>query len=148
MFNIWKVPVAGGPAEQVLEQLTMHPAVAKDGRIACWYAADAANPSWKVAIFAPDGSGPIREFDVASTVRPDSTLRWTRNADGITYVDDRDNTSNVWVQPVDGRPPRQLTTFTWGQIYSFDWTRDGRLVYSRGMSTSDVVLIRERAPSE
>ncbi len=148
MFNIWRVPVAGGSAEQMTTELTMHPAVSpKNGEIACWYSPDVAKPRWKIAVFKPDGTGPIQLFDAAPTVRPDSALHWTAKADGISYIDDRDGVSNIWVQPIDGHPPRRLTTFTWGTVYSFAWAPDGRLVYSRGMSTSDVVLIRDRAAS-
>jgi serine/threonine protein kinase/Tol biopolymer transport system component/tetratricopeptide (TPR) repeat protein len=146
MFNIWRVPVSGGIAEQLTSHLTMHPAVSpKDGSIACWFSADVAKPVWKIAIYNPDGSGPVKWFDTAPTVRPDSALHWMPKGDGISYSDDRSGVSNIWVQPIDGRPPRRLTTFTWGTVYSFDWAPDGRLAYSRGMSTSDVVLIRDRA---
>lgn len=144
MFNIWSVPVTGGSAAQVTRQLTMHPAVSpKDGRIACWYSADIEKPSWKIAIFGPDGGEPLQFLDVAETVMFDTTLRWTPRGDAITYVDGRNGVSNIWIQPLDGKKARALTNFTWGQVYAFDWSADGRLVYSRGMSTSDVVLIRD-----
>ena len=145
MFNLWKVPIDGGTPVQLTTGLTMHPAISRNGTIAAWYSAEVASPVWKIGVFKPDGSGPDKLFDVASTVRPDSTLRWTPDGKAISFVDDREGTSNVWIQPVDGSAPRALTNFVWGQVYSFDWTQDGKLVYSRGMSTSDVVLIREKA---
>jgi serine/threonine protein kinase/Tol biopolymer transport system component/tetratricopeptide (TPR) repeat protein len=146
MFNLWKVPAIGGTAMQITNRLTMHPAVNRvDGRIACWYSADIANPHWKIAVFPPDGGEPLQQFEVSGTATYDSTLRWTPHSDGLTYVDDRNGVSNIWVQPLDGKPPHPLTAFTWGQVYAFDWSKDGRLVYSRGMSTSDVVLIRDTA---
>ena len=84
-------------------------------------------------------------FAVPETVTPDTALRWMPQGDAVTYVNNRGGVGNIWLQPVGGGPPRALTTFDWGQIFSFDWSRDGRLVYSRGMSTSDVVLIRDTA---
>ncbi len=144
MFNIWKTPAEGGPAVQMTNELTMHPAVSpKDGRIACWYSADTANPNWKIAILSPEGGKPVKLFDVPSTAIHDTRLRWTPQADGITYINNRNGIGNLWVQPVNGSPARQLTSFTWGQLFSYDWSLDGRLVYSRGMTTSDVVLIRD-----
>ncbi len=146
MFNLWKVPASGGTAMQITSSLTMHPAVNRqDGRIACWYSPDTTNPHWKIAVLSPEGGEPVKQFEVAGSATYDTTLRWTPRSDGIAYVDDRNGVSNVWVQPLDGRPAYALTTFTWGQVYSFDWAKDGRLVYSRGMSTSDVVLIRDTA---
>ncbi len=145
LFGLWKTPVEGGPAQRITNRLTMHPAVsAQDGRIACWYSEDAAKPNWKVAILAPQGGDAVRLFDVPETVTYDSRLRWTPKSNGITYIDMRNGAANLWVQPMDGTPAHALTAFTSGQIFSFDWSRDGRLVYSRGMTTSDVVLIRSR----
>jgi Tol biopolymer transport system component len=147
MFNIWKAPYeGGGSAVQLTNRLTMHPTVSpQDGRIASWYSADTEKPNWKIAIFGPEGGSPLRLFDVPSTVVYDSRLRWTSDGEGITYIDNRNGIGNVWVQPLDGKPARQLTSFTWGKLYSYDWSRDGRLVYSRGITTSDVVLIRDIA---
>jgi Tol biopolymer transport system component len=146
LFNLWKVPVGGGTATQMTSQLTMHPAISRlDGRIACWYSADAANPRWKLAVFSADATQLLRQFEVPGTVAPDSPLRWTPESDGIAYIDDRYGVSNIWVQPVDGKAAHALTAFTFGTVYSFDWARDGRLVYSRGIAASDAVLIRDKS---
>lgn len=143
-WNLWKVPLAGGSPVQLTNALSTHPAVSpKDGRIACWYSRDVAKPSWKLAVLPPEGGAPLRTFDLPGTAVPDTALEWTPSGDGITFVDGRNGVSNLWVQPADGGSLRPLTSFTSGQIYSFDWSRDGRLVYSRGVSSSDVVLIRD-----
>jgi hypothetical protein len=44
--------------------------------------------------------------------------------------------------PLDGRPRRQLTSFTNGNIFRFDIGRDGRYVMSRGRTLRDVVLMQ------
>jgi TolB protein len=145
MWNIWKVPVAGGSAVQLTRSLTTHPTLSpKTGDIACWYSTSVEKPNWQLAIFPPEGGEPIRTFALAPTVVPDSNIRWAPSGTGITFLDGRGGASNIWLQPVDGSPARPLTSFTSGQIYSFDWSLDGRLIYSRGMSVSDVVLIRQR----
>ena len=147
MFNIWRVPVAGGPAEQMTTQLTMHPAVSpKDGEIAAGIRADVAKPSWKIAIFNPDGSGPVKLFDAAPTVRPDSALHWTPKADaylvismigrGVEHLGTADRRAGTEASSRHSRGER--CTRSTGR-------KDGRMVYSRGMSTSDVVLIRDRS---
>jgi Tol biopolymer transport system component len=145
MWNIWKVPVAGGTAVQLTKSLTTHPTLSpKDGKIACWYSTSVEKPKWQLAIFPPEGGEPLRTYPLAPTVVPDSNIRWSPSGSGITFLDVRAGASNIWLQPVDGSPARPLTSFTSGQIYSFDWSRDGRLIYSRGMSVNDVVLIRQR----
>jgi len=50
--------------------------------------------------------------------------------------------SNIWLQPVDGEEPRQLTDYKTDFIFSFDWSRDGKqLALSRGTEDRDVILI-------
>jgi Tol biopolymer transport system component len=70
-------------------------------------------------------------------------LRWVPGKNAISYVESLDGVSNIWMIPVATGVPQQLTSFTSGRIYSFDWSRDGTLVYSQGMNTNDVVLMRE-----
>jgi Tol biopolymer transport system component len=126
----------------------MYPAVAPvtspDGvHIACWYSEDVLKPKWRVVVLSINGGGPVTQFEMAPSVYPDTALRWTPDGRGITYIDNNGGAANLWVQPVDGGTPKQLTSFSWGQIYSFDWAHDGRLAYSRGLSTSDVVILRD-----
>jgi Tol biopolymer transport system component len=52
--------------------------------------------------------------------------------------------SNIWSQPLNGGKPVQLTNFTTGRIFNFDWSRDGKwLALARGSMTNDVVLISD-----
>jgi Tol biopolymer transport system component len=145
--TIWKTSVNGGPATQLTKALTSH-AVASpaDGKIAAWYSETADNQHWKLAIFAPEGGEPLTIFDAGMPISPESQLAWTPSGDGITFLGVRNGVFNLWMQPVDGRAPKALTSFTSGQIYSFDWSRDGRLAFSHGVTTSDVVLVRDSVP--
>ncbi|MCU1260375.1 MAG: serine/threonine protein kinase with repeat [Bryobacterales bacterium] len=143
-WSIWKVPAAGGEPVQLSNMLTTRPAVSrKNGLITCWYSADAAKPRWQIAVFTQEGGQPIRIFDIPHSVSPDTTLRWTSDGKAITYIDNASGAANLRLQPLDGGSSRQLTTFEWGQIYSFDWSPDGRLAYSRGLTTSDVVMLKD-----
>ena len=48
----------------------------------------------------------------------------------------------LWEQPLEGGKPKQLTTFTDGQIFGFSWTLDRKeLLLTRGNTTSDIVLM-------
>jgi len=143
LFNIWKVPAGGGTLERLTAKLTMRPTIASDGRIGCWFSEQAGSPSWKLAVLPPSGGDPVRTFDLAPGVAPDTPIRWTSSNDGLTFMGTRDGVTNLYTQPANGGPVRQLTPFSSGQIYSFDWSRDGKLAYSRGMSSSDVILVRD-----
>jgi TolB protein len=144
VFNLWQVPSHGGTAKQLTTAVTMHPAVSRaDGRIAAWYSDKAERPEWKLAIFAPDGGAPLRVLSPTANSRPDTPIRWMPKGDAISFLDYGHPGVNIWALPLDGRPARPLTSFASGDIFSFDWSRDGRLVFSRGLTTADVVLIRD-----
>ena len=67
--------------------------------------------------------------------------RWTPDGRGIAYVGPQ---SNLWVQPLDGKPLRQLTHFADGRpIADFAWSRDGkRLAIARATLANDIVLFK------
>ena len=68
----------------------------------------------------------------------DASVSWTPDGRGVAYAKD----GNLWVQPLSGGAPRQLTRFTDGrEIRSFEWSRDGqRLAITRSTVTNDIVL--------
>jgi hypothetical protein len=72
-----------------------------------------------------------------------TSLRPQRDGRGLAFVDG-DTEANVWVQPLDGQPPHQLTHFNDGRtIVSFAWSRDGtRLAVARATVTNDIVLFK------
>jgi serine/threonine protein kinase/Tol biopolymer transport system component/tetratricopeptide (TPR) repeat protein len=144
LSSIWKIPVEGGTPVEVISQESMFPTVAPDGKLAAWINETPGKPRWKIVVFPPGGGQPLNSFGFEGNIMPAPRLHWTPQSDAITYVDRRNGAANVWLQPVSGGPAKLLTNFTWGQIYSFDWSRNGTLILSRGISTTDVVLIGER----
>jgi dipeptidyl aminopeptidase/acylaminoacyl peptidase len=120
----------------------MHPAVSRaTGKIAAWYSDRTHRPEWKLAIFAPDGRGAQYALNPTANSRPDTPIRWTPKGDAISFLDYEHSVANIWVLPLGGRVPRPITSFELDDIYSFDWSPNGALLYSRGLTTSDVVLI-------
>ena len=60
----------------------------------------------------------------------------------MDYVLTRNGISNIWRQKLSGGPPNKITNFESGQIFDFEWSRDGRqLALTRGSQSSDVILI-------
>ncbi|HEX5230350.1 MAG TPA: protein kinase [Bryobacteraceae bacterium] len=147
LISIWKVPLIGGSPTQLTTALTMYPTPGPDGRLAAWFCQDPSNPRWQLAIFDKDVARPDELFAFPSNRMPNEVLRWVPGQNAISYSENRSGVTNIWVQPVTGGMARQVTSFTSGRIYSFDWSRDGRLVFSRGTTTSDVVLLRDAAGS-
>jgi Tol biopolymer transport system component len=69
--------------------------------------------------------------------------RWTPDGRGIAYYTLGPG-GNLWVQPLDGSAPRQITHFTDGRsIVDFAWSRDGKhLAIARTTVTNDIVLFK------
>ena len=84
-----------------------------------------------IALEAAKRNAPVRMEEIRGT---------TPDGRGVAYAE----TGNLWVQSLDGGPPRQLTRFTDGRpIMSFAWSRDGkRLAIARTSTTDDIVLIK------
>jgi Tol biopolymer transport system component len=91
-------------------------------------------------VAAADGGGPLATLDWPAGFN----ARWAPSGDALTYVKERDGVGNLWSQPLDGSPSRPITSFTDLEIFSHDWTPDGkRLVLLRGRTTRDAVLISD-----
>jgi Tol biopolymer transport system component len=71
-------------------------------------------------------------------------LRWAPDSQALLYADKQSGVGNIWTQPLDGSPPKQLTNWKVDPIPCFEWSRDGKwLAYAVGSVTSDVVLIND-----
>jgi hypothetical protein len=62
----------------------------------------------------------------------------------VVYPFRHQDAENLWLQPIDGSPGKQLTNFKAEQIIDFHWSLDGsKLGMVRGHTDSDVVLLDE-----
>ncbi|HEU5400504.1 MAG TPA: hypothetical protein VFU86_04055 [Terriglobales bacterium] len=70
-------------------------------------------------------------------------VEFTLDGKAVAYPIRDHGVDNVWVQPLDGSPGKQITNFAAEQIDSFHWSPDGKsLLLMRGHSESDVVLLQ------
>jgi len=140
--EIWKTPIEGGTAVKVVETSLAGGAFSPDGKlIACeTFVAKGNRLERTMQVFPSEGGPAIHTIPFPEGF----TLRWTPSGDGLTYSGEIGGASNIWKQPLDGSPPKPITDFKTGQIFSYDWSPDGKqLILSRGRVTSDVVLITD-----
>ena len=138
--NIFKIPVLGGQPVRLTEGLSGPPALSPDGKtIACTYRAQALGEH-RFALVPFAGSGGINLIDMKHAPRR-LKLQWTTDGQALAFVRAQGETANLWVQPVNGGPPKQLTHFESDLIFNFAFSPDGRLALTRGRITNDVVLI-------
>ena len=136
--TLWKVSVDGGEPVQLTDINSSVPAISPDGKLIACRFVDATDNSKKVAIIPFGGGAPVRTFGI--TIHPWQRVRWTIDGSALTYIDVRSGVSNLWKQFLDGGPPSQLTFFKSDQIFSYDWSHDGKqLACERGLETTDVV---------
>jgi Tol biopolymer transport system component len=91
----------------------------------------------------------IKTFSVPQSAAMNHTLnfgaRWTPDGKAVAYVVNSKGVSNIWIRPIDGSPPKQLTDFSGGSIYHFASSLDGkRLFVARGYQIRDAVLLQQR----
>jgi len=139
--ELLKISIDGGsPVSLLNDGLPGSPAISPDGKTLAFTYRKPALGKLKLALLPTDLSAPLKVLETTDVPRR-SLVRWTKDGQGIAYVKVGGNISNIWVQPIDGGPPRQLTSFDSELIYNFAFSRDGRLAMSRGHQVNDVVLI-------
>jgi hypothetical protein len=65
----------------------------------------------------------------------------------VVYPFHDQEADNLWLQPLDGSPGKQITNFKSERITGMHWSVDGsKLGMVRGHTDSDVVLLQETKP--
>jgi len=145
-YTLWRVSIDAGTPEKVTDGIAIRPAVSPDGKlIAFWYNDGQQNSRWRLKVINFEGGATFNIFDVAETVQVqwDTPLHWSPDGKYLVYVDHAGGFDNLWGQPFQGGAPKQLTKFDEGKIFAFGWLKDSSIVTSRGVITSDVVLMKD-----
>jgi Tol biopolymer transport system component len=158
-----RVPITGEKLPEVLVQdsvaesftsfsnIENSVAISPDGKLIAYLtwpnvrtenqASPSASKPNQVKVIPFEGGSPMYQFDWPASA---SDPRWAPTGDAIEYGVTRNGVSNIWRQKLKGGPPKQITNFTSGLIFYFDWSRDGKqLALTRGSQSSDVILITD-----
>ena len=138
----WRIPISGGTPMPMQIKNPVGPWVtfSPDGKFIAY---NSRGPEVSaldlLAVIPAAGGEPLYTFPWPS----DATfLRWAPDGSGLDYILTRNRVGNIWRQPVPKGPPRQITKFTSGLLFSFDWSPSGKQLYAaRGSRTSDIILI-------
>ena len=155
----WKrVPLEGGPAETMDVALPKGgakfpiTAVSADERMIATFTSipDPSTSTYtkEVVLFKTDAlSAPylVVKTDPRINVTAGTFPHFTNDGTALLYtVTDDKNVDNAFVQPLDGKPGRQLTQFSSDSMLGFGYSPDGKtLVAGRGHVESDVILLRD-----
>jgi eukaryotic-like serine/threonine-protein kinase len=151
--QIWRAPLDGsGRAEVVPGSVVPDSfpsggiALSADGKVLAYVVevvdAQTQHGEEKLALLELGSSAP-RLLQVDKRVTGGG-LNYTPDGKGIAYPIRENGVDNIWIQPLDGSPGRQITNFASEQIQAFHWSLDGKnLGVLRNHSESDVVLLQE-----
>ncbi len=146
--NIMRVPVDGGKPEVIpgTSDFVSGASLSPDGK--------------QLAFSSEGGTGGVKVHIIsvvaasrspAQTLTPDprisATPAFTPDGKALCYRIIENGVANLWIQPLDGSPGRQVTHFTSGSFKMFRWSPDGKtLGILRTSAQSDIVIFRESAP--
>jgi serine/threonine protein kinase/Tol biopolymer transport system component len=133
----WIMPLAGGKAAQFAKVFAYYPVVSPDGKQLAFVSVNEQKQAVISICALSDCSSP-RTLPVA---RSPLSLQWAPDGRGVAYSAG----SNIWVLPLDGAAPSQVTHLPEDEhrIEDFEWSPDGkRLAFSRSRTTWDIVLLR------
>jgi eukaryotic-like serine/threonine-protein kinase len=152
---LWRVPSEGGEALQVTNVSSQRGVFSPDGKSVAAMQGVPGGAGRQIAIIPldnskVDGSTVAGSNGAAKLITPPAHLNlgpelsWTPDGRSLTVKSLLRGVGNLWSQPIDGGPPKQITRFTSDLIPSFAVSRDGkRLALSRGSASLDVVLIKD-----
>jgi len=136
---LWKVPPTGGAPSKVSDE-TGVARVSPDNKLiaSTYYDFKTRKEYFQVRSFENGERVGLFELALGNPIPPS----WLPDASGICFVETRGSISNIWVQPLQGGPRKQITDFKSDYISSFDLSQDGkRLAIARGPLNTQVVLI-------
>jgi DNA-binding winged helix-turn-helix (wHTH) protein/Tol biopolymer transport system component len=115
--------------------------ISPDGTLLAYPYQQYSPPLVALAVLSSKGGPPIKQFRMPGFL---GHVRWAPKGDALQYLQTQDGATNLWEQRLEGGGPRQLTHFSVGQIFDFDWSHDQKqLLMTRGQVTRDVVLIEQ-----
>ena len=141
--HLMKVPIDGGNAEKLIEELVADFDVSPDGKtvISATFGHQDEHVE-KLTLASIDSNQVLKNL---SFQHPRSgPIRFSPDGKAVVYPVSAGGVDNLWSQPLDGSAGKQITQFSAEHILDFHWSPDGKqLGLIRGHTDSDVVLIRD-----
>jgi serine/threonine protein kinase len=144
--HLMKVPIDGGPTQKVSDELVADGDVSPDGKVGILATfGHLGEHVEELKLISVDSGQVLKSLEFQ---RPRSgTMRFTHDGKAVVYPVRTAGVDNLWLQPLDGSPGKQITSFGSELIGDFHWSADGtKLGIIHGHTDSDVVLIRDSQP--
>ncbi len=141
--GIWRMPIEGGSGRLLAENpfAYAYSAISPDGKFVAWGFQEPEGNSYasKMAVISAEGGPLLHKFTMPLGAGPP---RWSPDGRSLEVTLRREGAANLWRQPLEGGPMKQVTHFPSGELFDYSWSKDGKmLAISRGRFRSDVVRI-------
>ncbi|MGA7771107.1 MAG: hypothetical protein WCA27_33330 [Candidatus Sulfotelmatobacter sp.] len=146
--KLTRVPLEGGKAERLSELPAYRFDISPDGKLAAFGTfVSPGTPKIQLALVPVDSPQNTKILDLQRPVPTTGAVRFSHDGKAVVYPFRDHDADNLWLQPLDGSPGKQITNFKSEQITNFHWSFDGsKLGMIRGHTDSDVVLLQESKP--
>jgi eukaryotic-like serine/threonine-protein kinase len=136
-----RVPIEGGTPENVFDSALGGTALSPDGKMLVTLETRELDHKLMLKfVSTADKKSWYRDVDQ----RAAKPLEFTADGKAVAYIVHEKGVDNLWLQPLDSSPYRQLTHFTSERIAQFAFSLDGsQLAFERGHTESDAVLLRD-----
>jgi eukaryotic-like serine/threonine-protein kinase len=136
-----RVSVEGGTPETVFDFALTGSALSADGKTLATLGGGDFDHKLMLKLVSTEDKK-VTYHDIAQ--RAFWPLAFTRDNKAVVYVVKEKGVDNLWMQPLDSSPSRQLTHFTSERIVQFAYSPDGsQLALERGHLETDAVLLRD-----
>jgi eukaryotic-like serine/threonine-protein kinase len=136
-----RILIEGGSPETIIKAPADPYALSPDGKTVATFEVRESDHVSMLAIYSMEtGKKSAIEFDPRGL----PSLGFMPSGKAIVYLIREKGVDNLWVQPLDGTPRRQLTHFTAERISGYAFSKDGAQIgFKRGHNESDAVLLRD-----
>jgi serine/threonine protein kinase/Tol biopolymer transport system component len=142
--RLWKVPSEGVTPQKLSDlEISSTYGVSPDGKAAAFATLQHLGEHQEKLALVDTATG--RTTKLADFQQPNNgAVRFSTDGKAVVYPVRALGVDNLWLQPLDGSPGKQITDFKAEHIYDFHWSFDGsKLGLIRGHTDADVVLIRD-----
>lgn len=139
-WRIVKMPFGGGDISQIAPEYSLYFSFSPDGKTFAHSYLDEQKKAWFVAVRNISDNAIVKQFEI----KPISFLDWTPDGKNLLYNASESflDGGSLWLQPLDGSPPKQVLEAKEDRVYHVAWSPDKQKLYlSRGKTVSNIVLI-------
>ena len=144
-WTLWKIAIDGGESIKVAESYARQSSISPDGK---WIVYMASERNREIVI-PFEGGPPLTTIELPPGAPLLQPVRWSPDSKAIQFIVRRNGVDDIWQQSLKGGQPRQITNFSSDQIFSYDWSNDGKtLAVVRGAWTTNLALITQKPLAE